>query len=178
MMRSRTALVVLFSCMVHTCAYAQELVTKPVTGAQEKLVDRLNKAPHLRRAILDGTVMSKAPPLMIPRSSCEGCNVGAAARRNLQSDDDEEQHQTEFESADAGGSMTFPMEAGQIRKGAFVLLKGFPCKVSETSTSKTGKHGHAKVNFVGYDIFTQRKVEDMCPSSHNMDIPNVKRNSY
>ena len=27
------------------------------------------------------------------------------------------------------------------------------------STSKTGKHGHAKVNFTGLDIFTGKKVQ-------------------
>mmetsp|Transcript_69005 Transcript_69005/g.159912 ORF Transcript_69005/g.159912 Transcript_69005/m.159912 type:complete len:171 (+) Transcript_69005:67-579(+) len=83
-----------------------------------------------------------------------------------------------FESADAGASHVYPMQAGEIRKGSHVMIKGHPCKVAEVSTSKTGKHGHAKAHIVALDIFTSKKYEDLCPTSHNLEVPFVKRTEY
>merc|ERR1719197_1250848 len=84
----------------------------------------------------------------------------------------------EFSSGDAGSSHVYPMQAGELRKGSHVMLKGKPCKVAEVTTSKTGKHGHAKAHIVGLDIFTSKKYEDMKPTSHNMDVPIVRRTEY
>ncbi|KAL5999738.1 hypothetical protein ACLOJK_038023 [Asimina triloba] len=73
---------------------------------------------------------------------------------------DEEHH---FESSDA------PQQAGTISKNGYIVIKSRPCKVVEVSTSKTGKHGHAKCHF---------KLEDIVPSSHNCDVPHVNRTDY
>jgi translation initiation factor 5A len=83
-----------------------------------------------------------------------------------------------FESADAGSSHTYPMEGGQIRKGGYIMIKGNPCKVSDVSTSKTGKHGHAKCHFVAIDIFSGKKMEDLVPSSHTTAGPFVKKEEF
>ena len=90
---------------------------------------------------------------------------------------DDEQEET-FESTDAGSSFTYPMEGGQIRKGGYIMIKGNPCKVSDVSTSKTGKHGHAKANYYGYDIFTHKRYEDCEPTTHNVMVPVVTRTEY
>ena len=83
-----------------------------------------------------------------------------------------------MENADAGASATIPCEAGQIKKGGFMMIKGHPCKVLSISVSKTGKHGHAKCNFVATDIFTGKKYEDMVPSTHGTTVPIVKREDW
>ena len=49
-----------------------------------------------------------------------------------------------FQSQDSGAADSYPIEAGQIRKGGYIMIKGTPCKVSDVTSSKTGKHGHAK----------------------------------
>eukprot|EP01116_Phalansterium_solitarium_P001599 TRINITY_DN11413_c0_g1_i1.p1 TRINITY_DN11413_c0_g1~~TRINITY_DN11413_c0_g1_i1.p1 ORF type:complete len:156 (+),score=50.31 TRINITY_DN11413_c0_g1_i1:775-1242(+) len=84
----------------------------------------------------------------------------------------------EFASASSGASKTFPAQCSSLRKGGYVVMKGFPCKIMDMSTSKTGKHGHAKVHLVGVDIFTGKKYEDLSPSTHNMDVPEVTRVDY
>lgn len=35
----------------------------------------------------------------------------------------------DFTGTDAGASHTIPSEAGQIRKGGYIVIKGHPCKV-------------------------------------------------
>jgi len=84
----------------------------------------------------------------------------------------------EHEKTDSGSSLTYPSQAGQLKKGDHVVIKDCPCKIVETSTSKTGKHGHAKIHIVAVDIFTGKKYEDISPTSHNMDCPNIKRTEF
>ncbi|CAI5440651.1 unnamed protein product [Caenorhabditis angaria] len=91
------------------------------------------------------------------------------------SEDHDDEH---FNPTESGAASTFPKQCSALRKNEHVMIKGRPCKIVEMSTSKTGKHGHAKVHMVALDIFTNKKLEDICPSTHNMDVPVVKRREY
>ncbi|KAJ8760887.1 hypothetical protein K2173_021925 [Erythroxylum novogranatense] len=134
----------------------------------------------------EGNEMEEPPQIFIQET--DGSNIGSSSARPLITTflfltitaaavmSDEEHH---FESkADAGASKTFPQQAGTIRKNGYIVIKNRPCKVVEVSTSKTGKHGHAKCHFVGIDIFNGKKLEDIVPSSHNCDVPHVTRTDY
>ena len=59
-------------------------------------------------------------------------------------------------------------QASAFRKGSYIILKDKLCRVVDMSTSKTGKHGSAKVNFTAQDIFTGRKVQEFCPSTESL----------
>nr|KAJ0194667.1 hypothetical protein LSAT_V11C700373960 [Lactuca sativa] len=97
--------------------------------------------------------------------------------------------------ADVGASKTYPQQAGTIRKNGYIVIKNRAlkgniflqsqfcfgkalCRVVEVSTSKTGKHGHAKCHFLAIDISNGKKLEDIVPSSHNCDVPHVNRTDY
>eukprot|EP00756_Hemistasia_phaeocysticola_P031318 Hpha_TRINITY_DN16345_c0_g5::TRINITY_DN16345_c0_g5_i1::g.59871::m.59871/K03263/EIF5A; translation initiation factor 5A len=88
-------------------------------------------------------------------------------------DEDTEVHVTE-----SGASLTYPIQAGALKKGMHCVIKGRPTKIIDYSTSKTGKHGHAKAHIVATDIFTDKKLEELCPTSHNMEAPVIKRQIF
>jgi translation initiation factor 5A len=81
-------------------------------------------------------------------------------------------------SGDSGASATYPASAGSLKKGGYVMIKDHPCKIAEISFAKTGKHGSAKAKIVGIDIFTSNKYEEVAPSAHNLDVPNIVRKEY
>merc|ERR1712188_12347 len=100
--------------------------------------------------------------------------MGKQHRDNTMSDGEN----FDIETADAGESLVHAVEAGSIRKGGYIMIKGKPCKVRDVSVSKTGKHGHAKCKFSAVDIFTGNTCEELCPSTHSIDIPVVTKKDW
>ncbi|CAD7673329.1 unnamed protein product [Nyctereutes procyonoides] len=54
------------------------------------------------------------------------------------------------------------MQCLALCENSFLVFKGQPCKILEMLTPHTGKWFH----------------QDICPSTLNMDIPNIKRYDY
>ena len=86
----------------------------------------------------------------------------------------------EFDTGATGAeaSLTVSQQAGTVRKGGYIMLKGNPCKVVDVATFQPGKHGKTKCHFVGTHMFTSRKFEELITSGHNAAIPVVTRTEY
>ena len=84
----------------------------------------------------------------------------------------------DFDKTESGASLAVPISISDVKKGTHILMEGRPCKVMEITTSKTGKHGHAKANIVGVDIFNGKKYNDVAPVSHSKECPNISRIEY
>ncbi len=65
----------------------------------------------------------------------------------------------------------------EISKGSYMLFDGVPCRVSEVSISKPGKHGHAKFRIIGVGLLDEKKREVVMPH-RDVEVPIVeKRNA-
>ena len=70
------------------------------------------------------------------------------------------------------------VESNRLKNGSLVMIKGNPCKVTEVSTAKPGKHGSAKVILKGRDILTSKVYECTFHAGYMIDAPIVKRVEY
>jgi len=73
--------------------------------------------------------------------------------------DDETFGNDETFGSEGEGQINETLEAGQIRKGGYIMIKGNPCKVMDVSRSESGKGGHNVCHFVALDIFSGEKME-------------------
>ena len=65
--------------------------------------------------------------------------------------------------------------AGKVKVGQHLVIKGFTCKVTQVEHYNATKHRHAKVRFVGIDIFTGRRHETVAGGHHQRTAPVVTK---
>jgi translation initiation factor 5A len=65
--------------------------------------------------------------------------------------------------------------AGSIKEGSYILIDGVACKVVSAETSKSGKHGHAKVRIVAIGLLDEKKREMVLPGHDNVEVPIIEK---
>ncbi|MFT4250475.1 MAG: translation initiation factor IF-5A [Candidatus Woesearchaeota archaeon] len=67
---------------------------------------------------------------------------------------------------------------GTLKKGSYVVIDEAACSVTETKTSRPGKHGHAKVNLTAVGMIDGKKRNIVMPGHDNIPVPIIdKRNA-
>ena len=70
---------------------------------------------------------------------------------------------------------TKSISVGTLSKGSYVLIDGSACRVTDISTSRPGKHGHAKVRLTAVGIFDSKKRIIVMPGHDHIEVPIVDK---
>ena len=66
---------------------------------------------------------------------------------------------------------------GSLKKGSNVVIEGVACTVTNTQTSRPGKHGHAKVRLEAQGILDGRKRQVVMPGHDQIPVPIIEKKS-
>jgi translation initiation factor 5A len=66
---------------------------------------------------------------------------------------------------------------GNLQKGSYVVLEGAACRVTDTSVSRPGKHGHAKVRLTAVGLVDDKKRVVVMPGHDTVEVPIVEKKS-
>lgn len=79
---------------------------------------------------------------------------------------------------DSGASTTNLVEAGRLKNGSPVMIKDHPCKVTDFSTAKPGKHGSAKAMVGGKDVFTDKMYTETFGTGDMIPAPILEKTEF
>ena len=66
---------------------------------------------------------------------------------------------------------------GSLKKGDTIILDNAPCKITDTTISKPGKHGHSKVNITAVGILDGKKRNVVMPGHDKVEAPIIEKKS-
>lgn len=66
---------------------------------------------------------------------------------------------------------------GHLSKGSYVVIDGVACRVTDTQTSRPGKHGHAKVRLTAVGLIDNKKRVIVMPGHDSIEVPIVGKNT-
>src|SRR3989338_6162978 len=67
--------------------------------------------------------------------------------------------------------------ASSLRKGDTIIIDEAPCKITDTATSRPGKHGHAKINLTAVGILDGKKRNLVMPGHDKVEAPIIEKKS-
>ena len=67
------------------------------------------------------------------------------------------------------------ISVGTLKRGDTIIIDGHACKITETSTSRPGKHGHAKVNMMAVGMLDGKKRNLVMPGHDKVEAPVVEK---
>ena len=65
--------------------------------------------------------------------------------------------------------------ASAIKKGSYIVVDGVACRVASAESSKSGKHGHAKVRIVAIGLLDNKKRDIVMPAHDNVEVPIIEK---
>lgn len=69
------------------------------------------------------------------------------------------------------------VSVGSLKKGDTIIIDDAPCKITDTATSRPGKHGHAKVNLMAVGLLDGKKRNVVMPGHDKVEAPIVEKKS-
>ena len=69
------------------------------------------------------------------------------------------------------------VSVGNLKKGDTIIIDDSPCKITDTATSRPGKHGHAKVNLTAVGILDGKKRQLVLPGHDRVEAPIIEKKS-
>ena len=65
--------------------------------------------------------------------------------------------------------------AKDLKEGRYLMIEDIPCRIMNIETSKSGKHGAAKMRITGIGIFDGQKKTLLTPGDADLEVPIVER---
>src|SRR3989338_6633629 len=67
------------------------------------------------------------------------------------------------------------VSVGSLKKGDTIIIDDAACKITDTATSRPGKHGHAKVNRMAVGLLDGKKRNVVMPGHDRVEAPIVEK---
>ena len=67
------------------------------------------------------------------------------------------------------------VSVGSLKKGDTIIIDGAACKITDTTTSRPGKHGHAKVNMMAVGLLDGKKRNMIMPGHDKVEAPIIEK---